>query len=227
MKVIGSTEYLIERESLFRKTPEELVNTILHMEREIDCLEQELDDVKNHYEDALKDRKFLEHCVNLNQEGTDSIINNLDDTIRAIQDNDITQYIGSSDCFEIDYCKDDASMSILHISDIQPSQKYGNDYVTAICHESSSEITLKVSRIKHITKHWITIEDKNMEVPYSGFYAFICYGDNHLVYEMHRLSRGDSICKYFTGEYAHANGWVDVEPFAYHYVSLPRGLLYI
>lgn len=133
----------------------------------------------------------------------------------------VTNDIGSPDCFEVEYYKNEHSTSVFHISDIRVSEKYGEEYVTAICHESESEITLKIDRIKHITPHWIKIIDENMVAPKSGLFVFACLGDMHIVYETIILNKGDSLIEYFTGDDAPTSGCCPLKPVAFHYISFP------
>jgi len=135
-----------------------------------------------------------------------------------MDNNCITVYIGSPDCFEVEYCKKDLSTSILHISDIKISEKYGEEYISAFCHESESEITLKISRINHISPHWVVIMEEGMLVPKDGLYVFACLGDMHIEHVMFMMSKGQYINEYFNGEDAPSSGFCPLLPVAYHYV---------
>lgn len=55
--------------------------------------------------------------------------------------------------------------------------------------------------------------------PKSGIYVFACQGDNHIVYEMYMLKKGERLYKYFEEDYAHSDGWLGVRPVAYHYAE--------
>ena len=57
-------------------------------------------------------------------------------------------------------------------------------------------------------------------VPKNGLYIFACTGDNHILFEIHRLEKGERLWKHFEGEFEHSNGWAVVIPEAYH--SLPE-----
>ena len=62
--------------------------------------------------------------------------------------------------------------------------------------------------------------DKNDLVPQSGLYIFACKADNHIEYELYRLEKGERLWKYFTDDFAHYDGYFDVEPLAYHFIGL-------
>lgn len=54
--------------------------------------------------------------------------------------------------------------------------------------------------------------------PKNGLYVFACAGDNHILFEIHRLEKGERLWKHFEGEFEHCNGWAVVIPKAYHYL---------
>ena len=120
---------------------------------------------------------------------------------------------------EVEYSKTESFATILHINDIKISEKYGNDYISAYCYESFDIITLKINRIRRIQQQWTKIENESMLVPRRGLYVFTCLGDNHLVYEVYMMEKGELLWKYFSGEFTHMNGWMEVQPIAFHYVG--------
>lgn len=67
-------------------------------------------------------------------------------------------------------------------------------------------------------KHWFKFEDDDIALK-SGIYVFSCAGDNHILFEIHRLEKGERLWKYFEGDFEHCNGWAVVIPEAYHYLS--------
>ena len=65
--------------------------------------------------------------------------------------------------------------------------------------------------------------DKNLDTdalaPKSGIYVFVCEGDMHRLFELHRLQQGEKLCKRFQDDFAHCSGWVIVEPTSYHFID--------
>lgn len=131
----------------------------------------------------------------------------------------ILNYIGTTEFVEVEYCKMESSSTILHINNIKFSEKYGRDYIYAYCYESLGIITLKISRIQRIQQSWTKIEDKTMLAPKRGIYVFTCLGDNHLVYEVYKMEKGEPLWMYFSDKFSHMNGHFTVEPIAFHYVG--------
>ena len=72
-------------------------------------------------------------------------------------------------------------------------------------------------KIKDIKSLWIKTTLNDI-VPTSGIYVFACAGDNHILFEIHRLERGERLWKYFDGDFEHYNGWAVVIPEAYYYL---------
>lgn len=56
------------------------------------------------------------------------------------------------------------------------------------------------------------------KAPKNGVYVFACAGDNHILFEIHRLDRGERLWKCFEGDFEHYNGWAMVIPEAYYYL---------
>ena len=65
---------------------------------------------------------------------------------------------------------------------------------------------------------WFNFEDNDIALK-SGIYVFACAGDNHILFEVHRLEKGEKLWKYFEGDFEHYNGWAVVIPKAYHYIT--------
>lgn len=127
--------------------------------------------------------------------------------------------MGSQDSFEIDYCKTNGEKHTYHIMDVSFSKKYGNNYISAYCTGVYTYLTFKIDRINAIRHAWIEIFNKEVTAPKSGIYVFACRGDNHLEFEMYRLYKGERLWKYFENEFAHMNGWFEVDPLAYFFVE--------
>ena len=53
----------------------------------------------------------------------------------------------------------------------------------------------------------------------SGIYVFACARDNHILFEVHRLEKGENLWNYYEGNFEHYNGWAVVIPEAYHYLT--------
>ena len=131
----------------------------------------------------------------------------------------IRSLVGSQDSFEIDYCKTNGEKHTYHITDVSFSETYGNNYISAYCTGMCTYLTFKIDRINAIRHAWIEIFNKEVTAPKSGIYVFACRGDNHLEFEMYRMYKGERLWKYFENEYAHMNGWFEVDPLAYYFVE--------
>lgn len=66
-------------------------------------------------------------------------------------------------------------------------------------------------------RQWFKFEDNDIALK-SGIYVFACTGDNHILFEIHRLDEGERLWKHFEGNFEHNNGWAVVIPEAYHYL---------
>ena len=73
------------------------------------------------------------------------------------------------------------------------------------------------TNIKDIKSLWIKTTLNDI-VPKSGIYVFACAGDNHILFEIYKLERGERLQKHFEGDFEHCNGWIAVIPEAYHYL---------
>ncbi|WP_242358091.1 hypothetical protein [Bacteroides acidifaciens] len=120
-------------------------------------------------------------------------------------------------CVKIQYCKNAELLSYV-LYDLNYSDKYGNGYVQAYCGPYSNKLfTFKIDRIKDIKPIWTRITFNDV-VSASGIYVFACAGDNHILFEIYRLEKGERLWKYFEGEFEHCNGWFVVTPEAFHYL---------
>ena len=116
---------------------------------------------------------------------------------------------------EIDYENLSGKRTKLHICDLE---KQKNDDLLAFCIESQKDLTFNANRIHHMKWIWKYIFNQDDVAPQKGIYVFACRGDNHLVFEVYQLNKGDKFYKYFEGEFAHSDGWLGVDPLAFHYV---------
>ena len=66
-------------------------------------------------------------------------------------------------------------------------------------------------------KHWFKFENDDIALK-SGIYVFACAGDNHILFEIHRLEKGERLWKFFEGDFEHYNGWAMIIPEAYYYL---------
>lgn len=138
-------------------------------------------------------------------------------------DKRINEAIRFQGVVEIEYLKPAGLPSesvIRHITDIEESSKYGSAYIDAYCLGSHSVLTFKKERIKRVEWIWRNIYDQDMSAPNDGLYVIVCRGDNHLVFEMYQLKRGEKFWDYFLGENLHCDGWFVVEPLSFHFVDL-------
>ncbi len=68
-----------------------------------------------------------------------------------------------------------------------------------------------------IKTQWTEILDYNDTAPFNGLYIIACRGDNHIVYELYKLVKGDRFVDKYIGNNSHSNGWFCVECLAYIY----------
>ena len=68
----------------------------------------------------------------------------------------------------VTYSKDSITTSIIHITDVSYSAKYGKNYITGFSGEK--ELTLKIDRIVNVEVEWITISERNICSEYEGLY---------------------------------------------------------
>lgn len=130
--------------------------------------------------------------------------------------NEIETAIKQQGVIEIDYENQMGKRSLLHISCLE-KKKDGN--ILAFCKESQSNLTLIAERIHILKWIWKNIYSQEDVTPRKGIYIFACRGDNHLVFECYQMEKGELLWKYFIGEYAHCDGWLDVEPLSYHVID--------
>lgn len=68
-----------------------------------------------------------------------------------------------------------------------------------------------------IIPQWTEILDYNDTAPFNGLYIIACRGDNHIVYELYKLVKGDRFADKYIGNNSHSDGWLCVECLAYIY----------
>ena len=120
----------------------------------------------------------------------------------------------------VTYSKDSITTSIIHITDVSYSAKYGKNYITGFSGEK--ELTLKIDRIVNVEVEWITISERNICSEYEGLYLIAFNGPWFLEYELKICKKGDKI---LDGRQENENGigLYDYSPessLAYHYVPL-------
>lgn len=120
--------------------------------------------------------------------------------------------------YEIVYRKEDEEHT-WHISYIEKHKDYDGKVITAYCHELEKDLNYSVSKIVSAQRYWIDIIEDDATAPQNGIYLFTCRGDNHLITELYYLNQGERLYKFFEGEFRHSNGWFEVIPLAYHFVS--------
>ncbi|MBQ8991785.1 MAG: hypothetical protein IJ084_07295 [Prevotella sp.] len=59
---------------------------------------------------------------------------------------------------------------------------------------------------------WIEVHEE-IKAPSKGLYLFEVLGDNHIFYELYKYDKGESLYKYFQGEYEHTDGYFVVKPY--------------
>ena len=137
----------------------------------------------------------------------------------------ISKAIGSDDYFEIQYAKPDDDVVTRYICNIEYSKERGNEYINAYCLGATERLTFKTERILWIKRVWHRITSEDEVAPETGLYTIACEGDNHILYECHKYTKGERIWTYFEGEFKHSNGCFTVIPLAYHYTAIYDRLL--
>ena len=61
------------------------------------------------------------------------------------------------------------------------------------------------------------IASKEELVLKTGLYIFKCHGDNHTFVELHEMTKGEKLWKYYMN--IELDGWTVIKPFKYHIVS--------
>lgn len=101
--------------------------------------------------------------------------------------------------------------------------KYKKDDKQLSCAGCPYQIKYEDS-IEKLTFQWHDISEETV-VPVSGLYLIQCYGDNHILYELHECLVNTLFCSYFSDTSIHFNGWNIVKPIAYYYIpSYKKGL---
>lgn len=121
--------------------------------------------------------------------------------------------------YEIEYLNSSKIDRCWHICDIQYSEEFGDSHIVAYVNELQKCLTFRIDRILKCDKYWVDILNDNDIAPADGLYVFACRGDNHIYTEIFMMKQGERLCKYFSNEYAHCNGWLEVIPLAYHIVD--------
>lgn len=65
--------------------------------------------------------------------------------------------------------------------------------------------------------NWVKVTQNDV-AHNNGIYVFACAGDNHILFEIYCLEKGERLWKHFEGGFEHCNGWAVVIPEAYHYL---------
>ena len=120
----------------------------------------------------------------------------------------------------VTYSKDSLTTSVIQITDVSYSAKYGNNYITGFSGEK--ELTLKIDRIVNIDVEWIDINNRKICSINDGLYLIAFNGPWFLGYELKICKKGDKI---LDGSQENENGigLFDYSPessLAYHYIPL-------
>ncbi len=109
--------------------------------------------------------------------------------------------------------------STLVIRKFRITKEKGTEYLEGYYFNSIKLYRFRIDGIKRVRQIWIKILDSDALAPKSGLYVFVCEGDMHRLYELHRLQQGEKLCKYFQDDFAHCSGCVTVEPTSYHFID--------
>lgn len=69
----------------------------------------------------------------------------------------IKEYIGQSNILSIDYCNLHNDVNVRYIRDINYSDEFGKEYISAYNMDSNSYLAFKIERIKSIMPVWTEI----------------------------------------------------------------------
>lgn len=127
----------------------------------------------------------------------------------------IKEYIGKNNILSMEYCNMQNSINVRHIRAMNYSDKYGKEYISAYNLDSNSYLTFKIERIMSIRPVWTEIYDLRSEIEDSGTFLFACEGDNHIIFELHKMQKSECVGKYFIDDFEHMDGWFTVTPLAF------------
>lgn len=132
--------------------------------------------------------------------------------------------VEKNDTIKILLRNDDGILRTYHVEDYE--SKEGE--IICYCRELQKNVNIEIDAIVFAETIWriLSAEEWSAQtILQDGIYVFYCMADNHSVYEMYNMRKGDRFNKYFTGKYEHVDGWNTVFPIAYHYV--PYYLFYM
>jgi hypothetical protein len=91
----------------------------------------------------------------------------------------------------ISYSKDGETTSIVQLTDVSYSEKYGKDYITGLSGEK--ELTFKIDRIVNVEIGWVDVNNRNVCSTNDGLYLITFNYAWHLDYELKICIKGEKI----------------------------------
>ncbi len=91
----------------------------------------------------------------------------------------------------ITYSKDGKTTSIIQLTDVSYSEKYGKEYITGLSGEK--ELTFKIDRIVHIEIEWMDVNNKNVCSIHDGLCLIAFNYAWRLDYELKICKKGEKI----------------------------------
>lgn len=91
----------------------------------------------------------------------------------------------------ISYSKDGETTSIVQLTDVSYSEKYGKDYITGLSGEK--ELTFKIDRIVNVEIGWVDVNNRNVCSTNDGLYLIAFNYAWHLDYELKICIKGEKI----------------------------------
>ena len=89
------------------------------------------------------------------------------------------------------YSKDGTTTSIIQLTDVSYSSKFGKDYITGFC--DKKELTFKIDRIVNVEIEWIDVYNRNVCSIHDGLYLIAFDYCGWLTYELRTCSKGEKI----------------------------------
>ena len=139
--------------------------------------------------------------------------------INMIKDS-IEKAIDKGSRISITYSKDGETTTIIQLTGVSYSAKYGKDYITGLSGEK--ELTLKIDRIVNVEFEWIEINNGDICSINDGIYLIAYNAPWFLAYELWICKKGEKI---LDGPQDNGNDVVDYDyspqqSLAYHYIPL-------
>lgn len=119
---------------------------------------------------------------------------------------------------EIVYSKDGRETKVLNLKSVTYSSKYGENFISAYCNESQSELTFRIDKILHADIEWVDVFPHNSCALQDGLYLTSCRSDMHLEFELRKYRKGENLLDTYTNENGIESCYSQENVLAYHYI---------